>query len=52
MVAEVIQQLAATFGRERSQLDRQGSDGREISTEDLRVAVRHYRSFFDRLLSI
>ena len=37
---------------ERSHLEEQGEHGKDISTEDLRMALRHYRSFFDRLLSI
>jgi hypothetical protein len=37
---------------ERSQLEEQEEHGKDISTEDLRMALRHYRSFFDRLLSI
>jgi hypothetical protein len=52
LVAEVMQQLAKTFADERSQLETQGDHGKDISTEDLRMALRHYRSFFDRLLSI
>ena len=52
LVAEIMQQLAKTFADERSQLEAQGEHGKDISTEDLRMALRHYRSFFDRLLSI
>lgn len=52
LVAEVMQQLAKTFAEEHSQLERQGDHGEDISTEDLRMALRRYRSFFDRLLSI
>jgi hypothetical protein len=52
LVAEIMQQLAKTFADERSHLEEQEEHGKEISTEDLRMALRHYRSFFDRLLSI
>ena len=52
LVAEIMQQLAKTFADERSHLEEQGEHGKDISTEDLRMALRHYRSFFDRLLSI
>jgi hypothetical protein len=52
LVAEIMQQLAKTFAAERVQLEEQGAHGKDISTEDLRMALRHYRSFFDRLLSI
>ena len=52
LVAEIMQQLAKTFAAERAHLEEQGEHGKDISTEDLRMALRHYRSFFDRLLSI
>lgn len=52
LVAEVMQQLARTFADERSGLENQWGHGGDISTEDLRMALRRYRSFFDRLLSI
>lgn len=52
LVAELMQQLAKTFADERSQLDRESDRGDALSTEDLRVALRRYRSFFDRMLSI
>jgi hypothetical protein len=52
LVAEVMQHLARTFADERAQLEGQADRGKDISTEDLRMALRHYRSFFDRLLSI
>jgi hypothetical protein len=52
LVAEVMRQLARTFADERRQLEAQWSEGEEISTEDLRLALRRYRSFFDRLLSV
>src|ERR1035437_5182577 len=52
LVAEIMQQLAKTFAAERAHLEEQGAHGKDISTEDLRMALSHYRSFFDRLLSI
>lgn len=51
LVAEVVQQLATRFAEQRSQLEEQWSKGSEVSTEDLRQALRHYRSFFERLLA-
>jgi hypothetical protein len=51
LVAEVMQQLAATFARERASLERQWDRGGDVSTEDLRLALQRYRSFFQRLLS-
>jgi hypothetical protein len=47
LVAQVIKSLAETFAKQRERLE-----GKEGSTEDLRLALRRYRSFFDRLLSI
>ena len=52
MVAEVMRQLAETFAEKRSSLELQLVKGEEISTEELRMALRRYRSFFDRLLSV
>jgi len=52
LVAEVIKSLAETFASERSNLEQQWGRGNNISTEDLRLALQRYRSFFDRLLSV
>jgi hypothetical protein len=52
LVAETIKRLAEGFAHERSQLEAQWSRGEDVSTEDLRLALRRYRSFFDRLLSV
>lgn len=52
LVAEVIKRLADTFAEERSKMEQQWGSGENVSTEDLRMALRRYRSFFDRLLSI
>jgi len=52
LVAETIQTLASSFTQERSRLEEQWARGESVSTEDLRVALQLYRSFFDRLLSI
>ena len=51
LVAELMQRLAETFAEERSRLESQWDRGEEVSTEDLRVALTRYRSFFRRLLS-
>lgn len=51
LVADLMQRLAATFSEERSSLESQWDSGEDASTEDLRVALQRYRSFFDRLLS-
>ena len=52
LVALVIKRLSEVFADERASLERQWGEGDEISTEDLRVALRRYRSFFERLLSL
>jgi hypothetical protein len=53
LVAEAIQSLAKVFADERSKLEREWSRGDDkVSTEDLRLALRRYRAFFDRLLSV
>jgi hypothetical protein len=52
LVAEVMKRLAEVFAQERNQLEGQWGRGGQVSTEDLRVAMQRYRSFFDRLLSI
>jgi hypothetical protein len=51
LVAEVMQRLADGFAQERERLEGQWSRGEDVSTEDLRVSLRRYRSFFQRLLS-
>lgn len=52
LVAEMMKRLAQVFADERSKLEEQWSRGDDIDTEDLRQALRRYRSFFDRLLSV
>ena len=51
LVASVIQQLATKFAEQRTSLEQQWGSGGEASTEDLRQALQHYRSFFRRLLA-
>ncbi len=52
LVAEVMQRLAQVFADERSRLEKQWDRGEDTDTEALRQALRRYRSFFDRLLSM
>jgi hypothetical protein len=52
LVAEVMKRLAEVFSDERRQLESQWERADQISTEDLRLAMRRYRSFFERLLAI
>jgi hypothetical protein len=51
LVADVLEKLSATFEEQRRHLEGQWSDG-EPDTEELRSALRRYRDFFDRLLTI
>jgi hypothetical protein len=52
LVAQVMKSLAETFSSERAKLEGQVNQTDKTSTEDLRVALRRYRSFFERLLSL
>jgi hypothetical protein len=52
LVAQVMKSLAETFSSERAKLEGQVDSTDNASTEDLRVALRRYRSFFERLLSL
>jgi len=52
LVASAMKRLAEVFADERSKLEKQWDRGDNVSTEDLRVALQRYRSFFHRLLSI
>jgi hypothetical protein len=50
LVAEVIEQITQSFASEISSLESQWNQGDDVSTEDLRQALQHYRSFFNRLM--
>jgi hypothetical protein len=52
LVSTVMKRLAEVFADERANLEQQWSKTDDVLTEELRVALRRYRSFFDRLLSI
>ena len=51
-VAEVVTRLAESFAGERGRLESAWERNDQVSTEDLRQAMRRYRSFFERLLSV
>lgn len=51
LVASVVKRIAEQFAAERQGLEGRWDQGDNVSTEDLRQALRSYRSFFDRLLS-
>lgn len=52
LVASAMKRLAEVFAQERSNLEQQWGRGDNVSTEDLRLALQRYRSFFHRLLAI
>jgi hypothetical protein len=52
LVSRVMTRLTEVFTRERSTLEGQWTKGDNTSTEDLRLALTRYRSFFNRLLSM
>jgi hypothetical protein len=51
IVEDVLGRLRESFDAERSRLEEAWQAGDEPSTEDLRVAIQRYRTFFDRLLA-
>jgi len=52
LVASTMKRLAEVFAKERANLEQQWDHGDNVSTEDLRLALQRYRSFFQRLLTI
>jgi len=52
LVSDVVEQLTAGFTEARSRLEDRWTRGEEASTEDLRVALKQYREFFERLLAV
>ena len=52
LVASLMKKLAEGFANERARLEQQWDSGDNVSTEDLRLALQRYRSFFDRLLKV
>jgi hypothetical protein len=52
LVSDVVGQLTSGFTEACSRLEQHWGRGEEASTEDLRVALRRYRDFFERLLAV
>ncbi|HSC91813.1 MAG TPA: hypothetical protein VLB86_09195 [Gaiellaceae bacterium] len=52
LVQDVFDHVTRMFADERRSLEEQWQRGEEASTEDLRVALQRYRSFFQRLLAV
>jgi hypothetical protein len=52
LVAGVLKSVTMGFHARRTSLEKQWNTGGNVSTEDLRLALKRYRSFFDRLLTL
>ncbi|MER6298911.1 hypothetical protein ABT247_04960 [Kitasatospora sp. NPDC001539] len=50
LVADLMQRLAESFADRRRSLESQWNRGDSVETEELRVALQQYRTFFNRLL--
>jgi hypothetical protein len=50
LVSEVVEKIIQMFASEHISLEGQWNQGIDVSTEDLRKALQHYRSFFNRLV--
>ena len=50
LVSDVIEKITRMFADEHSSLEDQWNQGNDVSTEELRKALQHYRSFFNRLV--
>jgi hypothetical protein len=52
LVTRVIKSIEENFAAERLSMENQWNQGKDVSTEDLRLMLKRYRSFFDRLLTL
>lgn len=52
LVADIIKSVTMNFADRRSGLEKQWNSGENVSTEDMRVTLKRYRSFFERLLTL
>ena len=50
LVSEVVEKIIQMFANEHGSLQSQWKQGNDVSTEDLRKSLQHYRSFFNRLV--
>ena len=51
LVVGALKQIQESFVVQRANLEKKWRHVDDVSTEDLRVALQHYRAFFDRLIS-
>jgi hypothetical protein len=52
LISELMDRLVSSFSEQRGQLEAQWERGGDVTTEDLRVVLMRYRSFFGRLLEV
>src|SRR5215211_4359280 len=52
LVADIIKNVTMSFADRRMSLEKQWNSEGDISTEDMRQALKRYRSFFERLLTL
>lgn len=52
LVDQVLKKLGETFSKEGATLEGQVGQTDQTSTESLRIALKRYRSFFERLLAL
>jgi hypothetical protein len=52
LVEDMIQSITDNFAQRRATLENHWHNEGNVSTEDLRLAIKRYRSFFDRLLTL
>lgn len=50
LVTDVIKRLTKTFQETKDSLETQLGETDDVSTEELRVGLQRYRTFFERLL--
>ena len=50
LVSEVVEKITQMFASEHNSLESQWNQGNDVTTEDLRKALQHYRAFFNRLV--
>ena len=52
LVGDAIKRLTDGFADQRRKLEQQWDRGEDVSTEELRLSLHRYRSFFERLVCI
>ena len=52
LVADIIKTVTMNFSDRRVDLEKQWNSGENVDTEDMRLALKRYRSFFERLLTL